>query len=173
MHRMAGFRPAERLCGRLVAAVVFPAPPLWTRRAGVDRAVRSRKSAPKCAKVGHATPAGAPNRADPPDAVRDGDTPSPTSVPAPAATAIGARVAGWAQVKAATSGLPSTSRLFNRSVGRSVHSPVLPRAFFVRDWLALLSSAMLPRNRKNCPMLANHHARAHHSQTGNGVHNGL
>ena len=81
---MAGIRPAERLCGRLVAAVVFLAPsypplPLgegWgegVRRAGVDRrscggrnlaacGPRLSQGAPKCAKVGHATPAGAPNR---------------------------------------------------------------------------------------------------------------
>ena len=84
MHRMAGFRPAERLCGRPVAAVVLLAPsypplPLgegWgegVRRAGVDRrscggrnlaarGPRLFQGAPKCAIVGHATPAGAPNR---------------------------------------------------------------------------------------------------------------
>ncbi len=56
--------------------------------------LRAAQGAPKCAKVGHATPGGAPCRGSPTDVVRDGGAPSPTSVCGHAATAKGARVSG-------------------------------------------------------------------------------
>ena len=93
----SGIRPAERLCRRPTGfrrrpPVVPLAPPLWTRRADVDHAGPAVQSEPLCAIVGHSTPTTHPYAGEASDAARRGDAPSPTSVRAPPATAIGARV---------------------------------------------------------------------------------